>query len=120
MKRFKRRAHRLLNILADYVKLPESAAVEGVVLLSDHPVKSGGSADVYRAQCTKPDGEEVNIALKVLRFFQDQSVDDRRVILERFAREAIVWHYLEHPNIVPFLGVDGTTFPSPSMTMVSS
>ncbi|KAJ7721725.1 kinase-like domain-containing protein [Mycena maculata] len=36
-----------------------------------------------------------------------------------FGREALVWHYLRHPNVVPFLGVDFTTLSSPLRAMVS-
>ncbi|KAJ6553268.1 kinase-like domain-containing protein [Mycena capillaripes] len=118
---FKRRAHRLLTILADYLKiLPEELAVHGVVLLSDRPVKYGGFADIYHGQYTNSSGEEVEVALKVLKIFQDQSDDARRLILQKFAKEALVWHYLKHTNVVPFLGVDAATFPSPTMAMVST
>ncbi|KAJ7289835.1 kinase-like domain-containing protein, partial [Mycena rebaudengoi] len=100
---FRRRVHRLLNILADFLKiLPKELAIHGIVLLSDHPVKYGGFADIYHGQYTDSKGETFEVALK------------------KFAKEALVWHYLNHPNIVPFLGVDATTFPSPTMAMVSS
>ncbi|KAJ7481880.1 kinase-like domain-containing protein, partial [Mycena latifolia] len=117
---FQRRAHRLVNILADFLKiLPEELAIHGVVLLSDRPIKYGGFADIYHGHYTNAKEEEVEVALKVLKVFQDQSDDDRRLLLQKFAKEALVWHYLKHPNIVPLLGVDGSTFPSPTMAMVS-
>ncbi|KAJ7132598.1 kinase-like domain-containing protein, partial [Mycena epipterygia] len=34
-------------------------------------------------------------------------------------KEALLWRYLKHPNIVPFIGVDVTSFPGPTMAMVS-
>ncbi|KAJ7848987.1 kinase-like domain-containing protein, partial [Mycena olivaceomarginata] len=34
-----------------------------------------------------------------------------------FTKEALVWHYLKHRNILPFLSIDSTTFSSPVMTM---
>jgi hypothetical protein len=118
---FKRRAHRLLNILADFLGiLPEELAVHGVVLLSDRPIKYGGFADIYHGQYVDSSGKDVEVALKVLKIFQDQSDEGRRLILQKFAKEALVWHYLKHPNVVPFLGVDATTFPSPTMAMVST
>ncbi|KAJ7020469.1 kinase-like domain-containing protein [Mycena alexandri] len=117
---FRRRAHRLLNILTDFLKLfPEELAVHGVELLSDRPVKYGGFADIYHGKYINTDGEEVEAALKVLKIFQDQSDDGRRLLLQKFAKETLVWRYLKHPNIVPFLGVDATTFPAPTMAMVS-
>ncbi|KAJ7815613.1 hypothetical protein B0H13DRAFT_2380961 [Mycena leptocephala] len=108
---FKRRAHRLLNILADSLKIfPEAIAIHGVTLLKFHPVKAGGFANIYHGTYTNTDEEQVEVALKVLKIFHDQSDDSRRAILRKFAKEALVWHYLRHPNIVPLLGVDGTTF----------
>ncbi|KAJ7906555.1 kinase-like domain-containing protein, partial [Mycena leptocephala] len=38
---------------------------------------------------------------------------------QKFAKEALVWSGLKHPNIVPFLGVDATIFPRPTLAMVS-
>ncbi|KAJ7926361.1 kinase-like domain-containing protein, partial [Mycena leptocephala] len=117
---FKRRAHRLLNILADSLKIfPEAIAIHGVTLLKFHPVKAGGFANIYHGTYTNTDEEQVEVALKVLKLFRDQSDDSRRAILRKFAKEALVWHYLRHPNIVPLLGVDGTTFPGLTMAMVS-
>ncbi|KAJ6467311.1 kinase-like domain-containing protein [Mycena sanguinolenta] len=117
---FKRRARRLLNILADFVKiLPEAIAIHGVALLNGHPVKAGGFANIYHGTYTNTDMEQVEVALKVLKIFHDQSDDDRRKTLQKFAKETLVWHSLRHQNIVPLLGVDGTTFPGVTMAMVS-
>lgn len=119
-KLFRRRAHRLLNILADFLNiLPEELAIHGVVLLRDRPVKFGGFADIYHGQYTNSKGVKVEVALKVLRAFQDQSFGGRNLLLQKFAKEALVWRYLKHRNIVPFLGIDATTFPTPAMALVS-
>ncbi|KAJ7477474.1 kinase-like domain-containing protein, partial [Mycena latifolia] len=83
-------------------------------------VQYGGFADIYHGQYTNSEGEDVQVALKVLKVFPDQSDPTRHLILRKFAKEALVWHYLRHPNIVPFIGVDATTFPTPMMAMVSS
>ncbi|KAJ7608066.1 hypothetical protein DFH06DRAFT_1149244 [Mycena polygramma] len=119
-KQFSLRAHRLLNWLAAYLQLlPDELAVHGVKLLSDHPIKHGGFSNIYHAKYKDPDGEEVEVALKVLKIFEDQS-DERRLLLHnKFTKEALVWHYLRHKNIVRFIGVDSTTFPSPARAMVS-
>ncbi|KAJ6561591.1 kinase-like domain-containing protein, partial [Mycena capillaripes] len=117
---FKRRAHRLLNILADLLQiLPETLAIHGVTLLKVHPINAGGFANIYHGTCVNSGMKEVEVALKVLRIFHDHSDKDRRKALQNFAKEALVWHYLRHPNIVPLLGVDGTTFPGLAMAMVS-
>ncbi|KAJ7491813.1 kinase-like domain-containing protein [Mycena galericulata] len=117
---FSRRAHRLLNTLAAHLDmLPEELSVNNVLLLSNHIVKSGGFSNVYRGRYTKADGEEVEIALKVLRIFDDQTAESRRLLYEKFNKEALLWHHMKHPNVVHFLGVDSTTFPSPARAMVS-
>ncbi|KAJ6469282.1 kinase-like domain-containing protein [Mycena sanguinolenta] len=118
---FLRRTHSLLNRLAAYLNLlPDEIAITGVVLLGDHvPVKHGGFSNVYHGMYTNAAGEQVEVALKVLKIFQDQSDADRHVMHTKFSKEALVWHYFRHKNIVPFLGVDFTTFPSPARAMVS-
>ncbi|KAJ6459024.1 hypothetical protein C8R45DRAFT_1081570 [Mycena sanguinolenta] len=117
---FFRRAHRLLNLLAAHLKLlPEELAVTDVVLLSEHPTKHGGFSNIYHAQFKSASGEQKQVALKVLKIFEDQSEERRHVLHDKFTREALVWRYLKHTNVVPFLGVDSTTFPSPARAMVS-
>jgi serine/threonine-protein kinase TNNI3K len=107
--------------LADFLQiLPENLVVYDIHLLNDRPVQYGGFADIYHGQYTNSNGEEVQVALKVLKVFQDQSGATRLLILQKFAKEALIWHYLRHPNIVTFIGVDTTTFPAPMMAMVSS
>ncbi|KAF7365848.1 Kinase-like protein [Mycena venus] len=119
-KMFSRRAHGLLNWLAAHLKLiPEDIIISGVILSSKHPAKHGGFSDIYQGSYLDADGKQVEVALKVLKIFEDQS-DERRVLLyDKFTKETLVWRYLKHKNIVPFLGVDSTTFPSPARAMVS-
>ncbi|KAJ7831481.1 kinase-like domain-containing protein [Mycena leptocephala] len=113
-------AFQLLDILADFLKiLPDAIVIQGVTLLKAHPVKAGGFANIYHGTYTNTDMERVEVAVKVLKIFHNQSDDDRREILQNLAQEALVWQYLRHPNIVPFLGVDGTIFPGLTMAMVS-
>jgi hypothetical protein len=120
-KLFRHRAQRLLNVLVHFLKIfPEELVVHGVELLNDRPVKYGGFSDIYHGRYTTYDGGGKDVALKVLKIFQDQSDGDRHLLLQKFAKEALVWHYLKHSNIVPFLGVDEMTFPAPTMAMVSS
>ncbi|KAJ7882624.1 kinase-like domain-containing protein, partial [Mycena olivaceomarginata] len=99
--------------------LPEELAVKEVVLLSEHPIKHGGFSNIYHGRYKNPDGEHQEVALKVLKIFEDQSDDRRNLLHDKFTKEALVWHYLRHKNIVKFIGVDSTTFPSPARAMVS-
>ncbi|KAJ6556942.1 hypothetical protein B0H10DRAFT_1967479 [Mycena sp. CBHHK59/15] len=119
-RKFSRHAYRLLNWLASYLNLlPDEIAIGGVTLLTVHPVKHGGFANIYHGRYKNLDGEYVEVALKVLRIFEDQSDEERLLLHSKFTKEALVWHSLKHKNIVPFLGVDSTTFPSPARAMAS-
>ncbi|EMD41308.1 hypothetical protein CERSUDRAFT_109903 [Gelatoporia subvermispora B] len=82
-----------------------------VTMLSNRPLGSGGFADVYKGQ---RNGNEV--ALKVIRIQDRESSDARHA--KMFTQEAVIWKRLQHPNIVPFHGVDVTLFPSQT-TLVS-
>jgi hypothetical protein len=75
--------------------LPDEIAVSGVTLLGAHPVNHGGFSNVYHGQYKNLDGEQVDVALKVLKIFVDQSDEERRVLQEKFAKEALVWYYLK-------------------------
>ncbi|KAJ7070451.1 hypothetical protein B0H15DRAFT_895297 [Mycena belliarum] len=119
-KQFTLRTHRLLNWLAAYLQLlPDELAVHDVKLLSDHPIKHGGFSNIYHGKYKDPDGEEVEVALKVLKIFEEQSDEHRLLLHTKFTKEALVWHHLQHKNIVKFIGVDSATFPSPARAMVS-
>ncbi|KAF7336394.1 Kinase-like protein [Mycena venus] len=103
-----------------FERLPDEMVVDGVTLLSEHPVKHGGFSSVYHGRFKDSNGDDVEVALKVLKIFEDQTDENRRVLNKKFVKEALVWHYARHKNVVPFLGVDFTTFPSPSKAMVST
>ncbi|KAF8207057.1 kinase-like domain-containing protein [Mycena galopus ATCC 62051] len=117
---FLRHAQRLLNLLATHLGiLPEELTIANVVLLSDYPIAHGGFANIYHGKYTKSDGHDEGVALKVLKIFENQSEERRHILHRNFFKEALAWHYLKHKNIVPFLGVESTIFPSPFRAMVS-
>ncbi|KAJ7712499.1 kinase-like domain-containing protein [Mycena metata] len=107
-----RRAHRIIRKLSESCDmLPSSLFISGVSGCDDHPTFGGGYGDIYRASHNNNP-----VALKRMRYFLRGS-DLRRVRL-KFCREALVWKDLQHPHILPFLGIDRDTFPS-SLCMVS-
>ncbi|KAF8209727.1 hypothetical protein K438DRAFT_1959962 [Mycena galopus ATCC 62051] len=88
---FSRRAHILLNRLSQYLQLlPEEIAVEGVLLLAEHPINHGGFSDIYHGIYTNPGGERIEVALKVLRIFEDKSDQQRNVLHDKFSKEALL------------------------------
>jgi hypothetical protein len=118
---FSRPAHDLLNFLAaEFMPIPEKLAVTDVFLLSQYPVKYNRLSNIYHGQYKNADGEQVEIALKVLGIFAEGSEEQQEELWHhRFMQEALIWHDLKHRNIEPFFGMDSTTFPHPARAMVS-
>ncbi|KAG6878412.1 hypothetical protein C0993_007013 [Termitomyces sp. T159_Od127] len=65
--------------------------------LGDEPVAAGGSADVYRIDFQ---GEEM--CFKVIRQYVQTQVEH---MVKVYAKEAVLWAQLSHPNILPFYGL---------------
>ncbi|KAJ7145858.1 kinase-like domain-containing protein [Mycena epipterygia] len=92
-------------------KLPSSLFITGVTEPDEHPTFGGGFGDIYRASYA---GNMV--AVKRVRTFHNDA-EHRRIRLQ-FCREALVWQRLQHPFILPLIGIDREIFP-PSLCMVS-
>ncbi|KAF7325333.1 Protein kinase domain-containing protein [Mycena venus] len=60
-------------------------------------VAGGSFGDIYRGFLG---GQSV--AIKMMRLFQQSDID---VLLKEFAREALIWRQLCHPNVLPFFGL---------------
>jgi len=93
--------------------LPPSFLIYNAQQDGNFPVKSGGSADVYKGRLN----QEV-VCLKVLRYFSSFTPVDRQKLIQSFCHEALVWKQLDHPNILPFLGVSADLF-HPSVCLIS-
>ncbi|KNZ77594.1 Putative serine/threonine-protein kinase/receptor R831 [Termitomyces sp. J132] len=65
--------------------------------LEDGPVASGSFADIYKIRFQ---GEQT--CYKVIRVYQKSQVEH---LAKVYAREAILWGQLSHPNILPFYGL---------------
>ncbi|KAJ6588778.1 kinase-like domain-containing protein, partial [Mycena capillaripes] len=92
--------------------LPSSLYITGISRRSRHAIFGGGFGDIYQASYAGK-----TVALKLLQTI-DRDVEQRRIRLQ-FCREALVWQHLQHPFILPFIGMDRETFPSGSLCMVS-
>ncbi|GLB38970.1 putative regulation of ATP:ADP antiporter activity [Lyophyllum shimeji] len=68
-----------------------------VHVLSEHPVTSGSYADIYRAYSQ---GED--LCLKVIKAYKPSLVEHMSKV---YAKEAILWGQLSHPNVLPFYGL---------------
>ncbi|KAJ7921494.1 kinase-like domain-containing protein, partial [Mycena leptocephala] len=107
-----RRARRIIRKLSEVSdNLPSSLFITGVTGREEYPTSGGGFADIYRSTYNNQ-----TVALKHIRHFL-RGADVRRTRL-KFCREALVWKDLDHPHILPFIGIDRDSFPS-SVCMVS-
>ncbi|KAG6809010.1 hypothetical protein H0H92_001983 [Tricholoma furcatifolium] len=61
------------------------------------PAATGGFADIYRVK-----SHQVETCFKVIRMYQQPGVEH---LTKLYAKEAIVWAQLSHPNILPFFGI---------------
>ncbi|CAL1710290.1 unnamed protein product [Somion occarium] len=93
--------------------LPSSLFLSGVVCKDRDAFGGGAFADIFQA---KYNGKMV--ALKRLRVFQISTNEQKKEHVSNFFREALMWRQLNHPHILPFIGVDRLTFPG-HLCMVS-
>ncbi|KAF7325990.1 Kinase-like protein [Mycena kentingensis (nom. inval.)] len=108
-----RKARRIIHKLSEICGLlPTALYIYGVRDREAWPSFGGGYGDIYRATY---DGKPV--ALKYMRHFNLRGSGAHRQRL-RFLREALVWRELQHPHILPLLGIDDKSFPL-SLCMVS-
>lgn len=93
----------LVKLATASQKWPTSLLIAGIRTneLRD-PIKMGGFADVFLGH-----HKGKRVAIKRLRI---TSESDRTLLYSKLCKEALVWRQLQHPNIVPFRGVDQRTF----------
>ncbi|KAH7912184.1 kinase-like domain-containing protein [Hygrophoropsis aurantiaca] len=65
---------------------------------------TGGFADVWQGILNNGDSRQTNVAIKALRP-QAENEKERKKKNKRLRRELKAWRGLDHPNIVPLLGV---------------
>ncbi|KIK65940.1 hypothetical protein GYMLUDRAFT_952936 [Collybiopsis luxurians FD-317 M1] len=91
--------------------LPPSMFLKDLMCESKHPVTGGGFADIWIGRLN-----EQRVCVKVLRFFLQGS--DRETLQQALGKEVLLWRQLNHPNILPFLGINTELFP-PTFCIVS-
>ncbi|KAJ7894151.1 kinase-like domain-containing protein [Mycena leptocephala] len=92
--------------------------MSNVALKEEHPVIHGGFSNIYLGRYEDSNGIQHDVALKVLKIFENQTEEAQVILYRKFVKEALVWHFLRHECIVPFLGVL-SSMRLPSMAMVS-
>ncbi|KAK1222921.1 hypothetical protein PQX77_014198 [Marasmius sp. AFHP31] len=76
---------------------PKCLTIQNVEMLGNHPVGGGAFGDVWKGSM----GESI-VCMKVLRVYSATEVEQ---VLKDYMQEAIVWRQLDHPNLLPFLGI---------------
>ncbi|TCD71964.1 hypothetical protein EIP91_000096 [Steccherinum ochraceum] len=91
--------------------LPSSFFIGDVVLSSTEPVGEGAFAHVYRGTYNG-----VEVAVKKIRA---PSAEQGLTADDATCREALLWKDIEHPHILPLIGVTRTAFSSGALCLVS-
>ena len=98
--------------------LPTSHIISSDLVIEPQPFDAGGFGDVYKGSL---DGSQICIK-RVRVYSQHNPAETAKVRLDTidlfpltdgpqtFYREAVVWKYLNHPNIVPLLGTTISPF----------
>ncbi|KAJ7507505.1 kinase-like domain-containing protein [Mycena galericulata] len=105
----------LVKLTAASGIMPPESVIHGVTRDRDEDSleKAGGFANVFSGRYK---GKKV--ALKQLRIYGIPSASKAKEAFNAFCKEAIVWGQLDHPNVLPFLGVEADTPPTNYYCMV--
>ncbi|KAF9259364.1 kinase-like protein [Marasmius fiardii PR-910] len=104
---YRRKCRQYLHILVDkHHIMPPSLFVKEVAVIGQHPLNGGGSSDIYKGTMGSR-----SVCLKVLRTHVQDDEEKRDKDLRDFYKEALLWTHLNHPNLLPFLGVNDVLFP---------
>lgn len=100
---FRRAAHRLLIRLSqECEQLPPDLFITGIERRAQ--MTGGGFADIYLGRF-----REQPVALKCFRYVQ-ANFRDKVHMRKLFFRECLIWKPLDHPRILPFLGIEANLF----------
>ncbi|KAK0485336.1 kinase-like domain-containing protein [Armillaria luteobubalina] len=91
--------------------MPSSFVCQDVTREGVNPIGGGGFADIWKGK-----SHNTQVCLKVLRIFISEEA--REKLLHDFCHEALIWRQLNHPNVLPFLGVNEDLF-APSYCLIS-
>ncbi|ESK96330.1 hypothetical protein Moror_7116 [Moniliophthora roreri MCA 2997] len=92
--------------------IPSSLFINDIVREGQYPVGGGGYADIWKGSL-----RERSVCLKVLRIHVE-SERRREKVVKAFCKEALVWTHLDHPNVLPLLGVNTKEF-YPAFCLIS-
>ncbi|KAL5514113.1 hypothetical protein ACEPAG_2874 [Sanghuangporus baumii] len=91
--------------------LPSNIFLSGVHRVGSSSVHGGGFANVWKGEY-----EGRTVALKILRIYL---FPDKEKVQREIGREALVWRRLNHPNVLPFIGIFRDESEPPQLALVS-
>ncbi|KAL0567397.1 hypothetical protein V5O48_014589, partial [Marasmius crinis-equi] len=97
--------------------LPDSIILNEIELFEcsiGRPIGGGGFSDIY-----KGNHRGKVVCLKLLRTFAFEDQNRTRLNIDKLCEEALLWSQLDHPNVLPFCGVNTELFTRPSFCLVS-
>ncbi|KAG7095871.1 hypothetical protein E1B28_006562 [Marasmius oreades] len=90
---------------------PQCLTIWGVQKLGNHPIGGGAFGDVWKGRI----GQQL-VCMKVVRAFETSDV---KQILKDYMQEAIIWRQLNHPNLLPFMGIYYSDMEQKQLCLVS-
>ncbi|KAF5349267.1 hypothetical protein D9756_009383 [Leucocoprinus leucothites] len=88
--------HAALQLCERSQKHPSCLPLPEIEDRSD-PMQSGSFGEVSSARC-----KGYLVCLKVARIYRNRDIDH---LIQSYAREALMWSQLDHPNVLPFYGI---------------
>ncbi|KAK7458718.1 Rho guanine nucleotide exchange factor [Stygiomarasmius scandens] len=76
---------------------PSCLALNDIEKIGEHPVAAGGFGEVWKGSL----GGQFT-CIKVVKVYGNSNVQK---LFKEFLKEAILWRQLDHPNVIPFLGI---------------
>ncbi|KAF8312283.1 kinase-like protein [Clavulina sp. PMI_390] len=111
-----------LRLLQDLCYLfravPPSFALKNVVFNKDHVIGKGGEATLYRGRFVDQGSSRTVVVREVVMPPSEWNSPAGRKVIRLVHREAITHSQLDHPNILPFLGVFHKEAGSPPMMIL--
>ncbi|KIM87637.1 hypothetical protein PILCRDRAFT_815214 [Piloderma croceum F 1598] len=86
----------LVKLSKNSALFPDSLVLKGIEY-DGFPAEGGGFGNVYKGRLGG-----LTIAVKVLKVYRKTDLDKLR---KQFSNEAVTWRQLNHPNVLPFLGI---------------
>ncbi|THU88187.1 kinase-like protein [Dendrothele bispora CBS 962.96] len=89
--------HAMLRLSDKSGLYPNCLALDNDIKVGNYPLTAGGFGEIWKGLI----GGQM-ACLKVVKIYSDSDVQK---LLKEFRREAILWRQLNHPNVLPFLGL---------------